>query len=426
MQRRGGARTRMEDMKLESMGAFILALRKSAGMTQQDLAQQVGVTNKSVSRWENGECAPDLTLIPVLADLFGVSADELLRGERRAPGEREEPDAAREKRIGVLASAVVSGYGRTVVLTGAAPLLGLVALLALAYGARLPLLGVGVCALFALSGAVVAVERAMRALCALSGGEIESAAVLDGRRRVIHLAAFPCTLSVCAIALSVPYLLPDLYTEYQNAVLELTSWLKLAPLCLASAGVLCAAASAILYARLAKGRPVELGEAGRASSRAIAAALGEVAALCAIALPLCLTLSPLMGPKGTVYDDFESFRALMETPVNCTESHIVFSAEGERTVYGDVAYLEGVGGERQYYYHANMDVERVEASPSRDGLPVTVYTRQQLAADSSAYPLLYLWPSICALAYLVAALLLRRRGRQTGAYTSANRQRIRP
>ena len=395
-------------MTLENMGAFILALRKSAGMTQQDLAERVGVTNKSVSRWENGECAPDLTLIPVLADLFGVTADELLRGERRAPGEREEAPAAREKRVGALVSAVISGYGRSVLLASAAPLLGLIALLAVAYGARLPLLGVGICALFALAGAVVAIERAMRALHAISGGEPEGAAVFDGRRCVIRRAFTPCALAVCAIALSVPYLLPDLYTDYQNAVLNFTSWLKLAPACLAAAALLCAAASAIVHAQLEKGHLAEIGDAGRASSRRRAIALAAAAALMAVSLPLCMALSPLMGPKGTEYTDFESFRARMETPVNCKESHTVYGTNGERTVYGTVEYLEGTSGERQYYYHANMDIVSVEQSPSEDGLPVTVYTRPQLETDRSAYPVLYLWPALCAIFTAVALIALRR------------------
>ena len=65
-----------------SIGQFIAALRKANGLTQQEVAERLNVSNKSVSRWERGECAPDLSLIPALAEMFGVTCDELLKGER--------------------------------------------------------------------------------------------------------------------------------------------------------------------------------------------------------------------------------------------------------------------------------------------------------------------------------------------------------
>ncbi|MBO5526317.1 MAG: helix-turn-helix transcriptional regulator [Clostridia bacterium] len=69
-------------METMTIGNFIAALRKENGLTQQELADQLNVSNKAVSRWECGECLPDLTLIPALADLLGVTCDELLRGKR--------------------------------------------------------------------------------------------------------------------------------------------------------------------------------------------------------------------------------------------------------------------------------------------------------------------------------------------------------
>lgn len=69
-------------MEKKSIGRFIAALRKANGMTQRDLAEQLNVSDKAVSRWERDESAPDLSLIPVIAEIFGVTSDEILRGER--------------------------------------------------------------------------------------------------------------------------------------------------------------------------------------------------------------------------------------------------------------------------------------------------------------------------------------------------------
>lgn len=72
-------------MEKKTIGAFIAALRKANGLTQKQLADKLCVSDKAVSRWERDETLPDLTLIPVMAEIFGVTSDELLRGQRANP-----------------------------------------------------------------------------------------------------------------------------------------------------------------------------------------------------------------------------------------------------------------------------------------------------------------------------------------------------
>lgn len=60
-----------------SIGKNICDLRKSRGLTQSGLAAKLGVTEQSVSKWENDVCAPDVQMFPLLAKLFGVSIDRL-------------------------------------------------------------------------------------------------------------------------------------------------------------------------------------------------------------------------------------------------------------------------------------------------------------------------------------------------------------
>lgn len=70
-------------MEKKTIGKFISVLRRASGMTQKELGDKLYVSDKTVSRWERDECLPELSLIPAIAEIFGITADELLRGERK-------------------------------------------------------------------------------------------------------------------------------------------------------------------------------------------------------------------------------------------------------------------------------------------------------------------------------------------------------
>ena len=72
---------RMDQIKT---GKFIAALRKEKRMTQEHLGKRLGVTNKTISRWENGNYMPDVEMLSLLSKEFGVSINELVSGERLA------------------------------------------------------------------------------------------------------------------------------------------------------------------------------------------------------------------------------------------------------------------------------------------------------------------------------------------------------
>lgn len=80
----------------ERFGAFIAGLRKEQGLTQKEVAAQVAVSDKAVSKWERGLSLPDVTLLVPLAALYGVTVTELLecrRIEPTAPFGAQETDA---------------------------------------------------------------------------------------------------------------------------------------------------------------------------------------------------------------------------------------------------------------------------------------------------------------------------------------------
>jgi len=77
----------MEPVKI---GNFLQKLRKEKGLTQEQLAEQTGVTRRTVSRWETGSNLPDLDILMELSDLYTVALSEILNGEREGEKMDEE------------------------------------------------------------------------------------------------------------------------------------------------------------------------------------------------------------------------------------------------------------------------------------------------------------------------------------------------
>lgn len=68
-------------MNQEKVGKMIALKRKEKGLTQEQLAEKLGVTNKAVSKWETGKSMPDLSIIQELCKILGISLTTLLNGE---------------------------------------------------------------------------------------------------------------------------------------------------------------------------------------------------------------------------------------------------------------------------------------------------------------------------------------------------------
>ena len=85
-------------MKNKSMGELISGLRKEKGMTQRELAEQMNVTDKAVSKWERDLSCPDINSLPRLAEILGISVEELLNTSKK--------DEATESTAGAVADLV--------------------------------------------------------------------------------------------------------------------------------------------------------------------------------------------------------------------------------------------------------------------------------------------------------------------------------
>lgn len=74
----------------KTMGEFLSSLRKEKGMTQMEVADRLSVSNKTVSKWERDEGCPEITILPLIAELFEVSVDEIIKGEKATKEKSEE------------------------------------------------------------------------------------------------------------------------------------------------------------------------------------------------------------------------------------------------------------------------------------------------------------------------------------------------
>ena len=91
----------------KTLGTIIAQLRKEKGMTQLELAEKMGVTDKAVSKWERDLSCPDINSLPTLAEILGVSVDDLMQIKKEA----SEPVSKASEIIDIAPKAVAMAMG---------------------------------------------------------------------------------------------------------------------------------------------------------------------------------------------------------------------------------------------------------------------------------------------------------------------------
>lgn len=215
-------------MAKNTIGQFIAVLRKANGMTQQDVADRLNVSNKAISRWERDECCPDISLIPAIAEMFGVTCDELLKGEKSAPPtpDSENKDHKTEKQIKSLITRSISGFKTMTCIALAVSVIGLVCMFGVSYGVYLPVIGFSIMLLFEICACAITLLGITKAKDVRSNelfAQISTALTSEFEKTIgkLSFASFFTVLSV--VLLSLPLIISS--SDYQNSVLTFESYI---------------------------------------------------------------------------------------------------------------------------------------------------------------------------------------------------------
>lgn len=202
-------------MEKKTIGSFITALRKANGMTQKDLAEQLNVSDKTVSRWERDDGAPDLTLIPVIAEIFDVTCDELLRGERKSPAERDEISPENElsqkgeKQRQHLLKSKFSQYKNFTYIAMGISVVGVLAALVCNLAFMEAILGFFLGALFFVASIVCQAVFVNNVFLSVEDSGLDERALSVFKRKVLNLAEKSIGLTVAFIGFTLPLVSAD-------------------------------------------------------------------------------------------------------------------------------------------------------------------------------------------------------------------------
>lgn len=196
-------------MEKKTIGALIAALRKANGMTQRDLADRLHVSDKTVSRWERDEGTPDLALIPVLAEIFGISCDELLRGERNAPEDRNSGDttARGEKQRQRLLKSTLSQYRTQCYYTMLLSAVGLICALICNLAFLKAVLGFLFGAIFFAASIIFQLIVKNQAFLSVEDAGLDEQTLSDFHRRIMKLTKQSIGLTIGLMGFTFPMLL---------------------------------------------------------------------------------------------------------------------------------------------------------------------------------------------------------------------------
>ena len=311
-------------MEKKTIGGFIAALRKANGMTQKDLAEKLNVSDKTVSRWERDDGAPDLAVIPVIAEIFDVTCDELLRGKRKSPTERaeateeDEPTPKAEKQRQRLLKSTLSQYKNHTYIAIGVSVIGIIVALVCNLAFLKAILGFFLGAIFFAASIVCQAVFVNKAFFSVEDAGLDVNVLSDYKRKVIGLAEKSIGLTVAFIGFTFPLILVDAYMGLGSDSLLILGAMGAAAFLLFYAVVLY-----FLNASFLKKDVYSLSEKEAAVYRCNHKLKRTYAIILVILLVATFVghqfATSIWGPysimKGTTFEDYDSFVEYMEQDI---------------------------------------------------------------------------------------------------------------
>ena len=359
-------------MEQKTIGKFMTALRKANGMIQKDLADQLNVSDKTVSRWERDEGAPDLALIPVIAEIFGVTCDELLRGERKSPAERKfmselEQDSEEqeftvkgEKQKQRLLKLTLSQYkNRTYIAIGIS-VVGIIVALICNLAFLKAVLGFLLGTIFYAASIICQAIFMNRSFLSVEDAGLEEQSISGFKRSVVGLAQKSFCVTVAFFGFTFPWISMDAYVGLNIDSMLLYGVLSAATFLLAYAVVLY-----FVNASLLKKETYTLNEKEQQIYHHNHKLKGRCATgffvVIVITFLIHQAMTTIWGPlsimKGTTFHDYDSFIEFMEQDI-LVESYETF-AGGTASVEHPIP--QEVPGTAIYYNQYGNEITEEEA-----------------------------------------------------------------
>lgn len=402
-------------MEKKTLGSLISALRRASGMTQKDLAEKLNVSDKAVSRWERDESAPDLTLLPLIADLFNITVDELLRGQRRSVTEAsenaEQTEYKKEEnnhRQKMLLANSMRRFKSFMFIPIGLEAAGLLVAMICNFGFYRAALGFLFGTTFMVAAVICSFVFTGMAL-PTNEDEYDSLLINEYKRNVL---TYTYKVLFAALVVMIPIVLIGIVWLDSGSSfvgLPIYSFIIMTPIfVLVIGGMMHEIGKFVILPRWMKKygiceteKEVKIRKGmGRLTKRCIIILVCSLV-IPAIALSVLLSLSEFAFTKGTEFESYEEFKSYIETykpQISYYDQDVIVyedileGEEQENDVQGvyQSVYALNENGKEDYskllcrYCHRNGEVIRVRwSSENADRLPVRVYTVHHSAQSES-------------------------------------------
>lgn len=400
-------------MEKKTIGSFIAVLRKANGMTQKELAEMLNVSDKTVSRWERDESAPDLTLIPVIAEIFGITSDELLRGERMPERSyTEKPnEAKKERQLQRIAESSKTKFSVRSIISIGISIIGIIAAMIANFGFTRGAIGFFICCAFIAASLICEIVFTILAFSSVNAQDYEEETVNGCRKKFFEAACLTFYIIAVLFASTLPLILATGGDGYLGVLLE--EWLIYGLIFSAITSVICYIFNVFIkkYAikkEIYRVSETETNKTNRISSltfRSLIALLVVISVTSGAQVILNEIMTPLFFAEGTAFETYDDFKEFMETDMPDT-SYAEMTVSQTATMYvpnyedvpenEEITYYDDYGNEiteeealTEYVYdkdghilckymNRNRSVYSIEYNDdSENRLPITVYTYEQ-------------------------------------------------